>query len=103
MAPNVCDGTYQIVLEAVLDERRGVVEGFVRFGQQTAEVLVDVRGSGNHVQAHVDLLLGRSGDQPQRVVEQHLGRADLDQQRRQAFQVREDEVDPRTDRVETQG
>jgi hypothetical protein len=47
-------------------------------------------GAGDHVEAHIHLLLGGACDQPERVVEQDLCRADLDEQRRQALEVRED-------------
>ncbi len=66
-----------------------MVEGFVGLREHAGEELVDVRGSGDHVQADVNLLLRGAGREAERVVEQDLGRADLDQQRRQTGQLRE--------------
>jgi hypothetical protein len=67
----------------------GLVERRVRLVETSVVVLVDVREVATDLQRDVDVVGTRAAGQADRVVEQELVRADLDQQRREPGEVGE--------------
>jgi hypothetical protein len=76
-------------------ERACAVERRASLGQLRELVLEHVRDTGNDIECYLDVVLCGLTGQPDRVVKQDLVRPDLDQQWRQAGQVREDRADQR--------
>jgi hypothetical protein len=67
-----------------------MVERLVGLVHHAGHERVQMRRACDDVQADVDLMFRSSDRQPERVVEQDLGSADLDQQRGQTGQIRQE-------------
>ncbi len=78
-----------------LGEPRDLVEGLVGFVQCSEVELEDVRAFGGHLQRHIDVVPAGVRGQPDRVVQEHLMGADLDQQRGKVGQRGEDRAGQR--------